>query len=267
MNLLILPAYFFPESMSSSLLDEHRYQAFMEEGFMMDVYTPLPTRGVTKDVWKEYHKKKEETLYDHHMVVRRFSLMREGQNPVLRAFRYFLAFIKQYRYGMRANNVDCVYLVSTPPIQGLIGAFMKKKKHIPFVYNVQDIFPDSLVGSGLAKKNGFLWRLGSYITRFTYKYCDRIIVISQDFKNNLLSKGVPENKIEVIYNWVDEDKVYPVEDSMNPLFDEFNITRSKFRVVYAGNLGNAQNIDILIDAASRLKNSDNIEFIISQIIY
>ena len=133
---------------------------------------------------------------------------------------------------------------------------------MPFVYNVQDIFPDSLVGTGFAKKGGILWKIGSVISNYAYRKADRIIVISQDFKKNLIAKGVPEGKIEVVYNWVDENAVVPVAKEDNPLFEEFGISRDKFHVVYAGNLGNAQNIDVIIDAADVLKDEKNVEFLI-----
>ena len=126
---------------------------------------------------------------------------------------------------------------------------MKRK---PFVYNLQDIFPDSLVGTGLAHKGGFIWKIGRIIENFTYRNADKIIVISEDFKRNIMAKGVPEEKIEVIYNWVDENAVRPVAKEDNPLFEEFYLSREKFTIVYAGNLGNAQNISIILVAAYML---------------
>lgn len=65
-----------------------------------------------------------------------------------------------------------------------------------------------------------------------------------------------------VYNWVDENAVRPVADEDNPLFEEFGIGQEKFRVVYVENLGNAQNIDIIMDAARRLKGNEGIEFVI-----
>lgn len=127
---------------------------------------------------------------------------------------------------------------------------------------LQDIFPDSLVGTGLAKKGGILWKIGRVIENFTYRNADKIIVISEDFKRNIMAKGVPEEKIEVIYNWVDENAVVPVAKGENPLYEEFGISRERFTVVYAGNLGNAQNIGIIMDAARALKGNEGIQFVI-----
>lgn len=94
----------------------------------------------------------------------------------------------------------------------------------PIVYNLQDIFPDSLVGTGLAKKGGLLWKIGRVIEDFTYKHADKIIVISEDFKKNIMAKGVPEDKIVVVYNWVDQNAVVNVPREKNKLFDKYHWT-------------------------------------------
>lgn len=262
MKVLYLPAYFFPEQAASSSLNNQRNQAFADAGFDIVVYVPTPCRGVTKEERKTYCSKEHrlEKMYDGKMLVNRFSMYSEGKNPVLRALRYSLCWLKQFNRGLCKKNVDCIYIASTPPIQGVLGGMLKKIKNVPFVYNLQDIFPDSLVGTGMTRKGSLLWKIGRCIENFTYRNADKIIVISQDFKRNIMAKGVPEEKIEVIYNWVDENAITPVKDEENELFEEFGISRDRFRVVYAGNLGNAQNIEIIVNAARRLKDNKQIEF-------
>ena len=262
MKLLLLPPYFFPERQSSSLLDHHRYRAFADAGFEMLLHTPTPTRGITGEVRNEYKKRRQEKMYNDMMTVIRYPLMGEGKNPVGRAIRYFIGFAKQYIAGRKHKDADCIFLVSTPPIQGLLGGLLKKRLKVPFVYNLQDIFPDSLVGSGLSAKGSLLWKIGRRIEDYTYSKADKIIVISEEFKRNIMRKGVAEEKIEVVYNWVDENEVVPVAKEKNPLFEEFEISREKFNVVYAGNLGNAQNIDVIIKAAKELADNRDINFLI-----
>lgn len=254
MKLLLLPAYFTPELVSDTPLDDARYEAFAQAGFDMSLITSNPTRGVSEKDKNEYKKRTRERMYDNKMLVRRFPMIDEGKNPVGRAVRYFLCFVKQYFYGKKEKDTDVIFVVSTPPIQGMLAALLKTKLHCKFVYNLQDIFPDTLVGAGLAKKGGFLWKIGRIIEDYTYKHADKIIVISQDFKRNIMAKGVPEEKIEIVYNWVDENAVHPVSKDENRLFDEFGLSRELFTIVYAGNLGNAQNINIIIDAAKLLPN-------------
>lgn len=265
MKILEIPGYFYPEQMSSTQMDDDRYRAFAKAGIETELYAATPTRNVTDDVRCEYKKKRLEKMYDGQMTVHRYSLYREEKNPLLRAFRYLLQCIKQFNialFAKEARKCDLIFTGSTPPIKGAMVALVKKIRGIKFVYNLHDIFPDSLVGSGLAKKDGILWKIGRVIENFTYKNADKIIVISEDFKHNLMAKGVSEEKIVVVYNWVDSERIKPVAKEDNPLFEEFGISREDFNVVYAGNLGNAQNVMLLIDAAMKLKEENGIKFII-----
>ena len=256
-------AYFEPEHFASTYLWRNIHESFAANDIIAIVSTPVPTRQVSEEVRKLYSSvRKIEKQYDGKLIIRRFNLLKEGTNPFIRAIRYLLACFKQYNIGVHSSYTkDCnvIFAASTPPIIGALCALIKKRRKIPFVYNLQDIFPDSLVGTGLAKKGGILWKIGRVIENFTYRNADKIIVISEDFKRNIMAKGVPEEKIEVIYNWVDENAIRPVQDDENPLFEEFGIARDKFRVVYAGNLGNAQNIELIVDAAARLKD---VQFVI-----
>ena len=254
-KILYLPAYFYPETAASSYLGENRNQAFADAGFEIDAYAPMPCRGISKEVRKEYKKRRVEKLYDGKMTLHRFSMYAEGKNPILRALRYVLCWIAQGWKGMRAKDVDCIYLASTPPIQGLLGAFIKKFRGIPFVYNLQDIFPDSLYNNGLANKGGILWKIGRMIENFTYKHADKIIVISEDFKKNIMAKGVPEEKIVVVYNWVDQNAVVNIDRENNKLFDKYNLDRSKFYIEYSGNIGLSQNMDMLLEVMEDLQDN------------
>jgi len=262
MRILYLPAYYWPERAASGYLNENRSEAFVKAGFYTVVYTARPQRGLSEEEYYEYKQKKFEMMYDNGVEVHRFAMYREGKNAFLRAFRYLLISGIQFWKGIWSKNIDLIYVASTPPTQGALAALIKKFKRVPFIYNLQDIFPDSLTGTGLAKKGGFLWKVGRLIENFTYRNADKIIVIGEDFKKNIINKGVPAEKIEVVYNWIDESVVVPVKKEDNPLFKEFEINQSKFNVVYAGNLGNAQNIDVIIDSAKVLSDTHNINFLI-----
>ncbi len=261
MKILLSPDYFYPEIFSSSYIFDDRNKAFIEAGYDIICNVPYPTRGINKEIRKEYAKCSPEYMYDGRMKVVRFPLYGEGKNPLLRALRYVFASTIQFFKGLQ-SDIDVIFMGSTPPFQGAMGGLLKSIKHKPLVFAIQDVFPDSLVGTGITKRGSLLWKIGSAISNYAYRKADRIIVISQDFKKNLIEKGVPEEKIEVVYNWVDENAVVPVAKEDNSLFEEFGISRDKFHVVYAGNLGNAQNIDEIIDAANALKEEQGIEFLI-----
>ena len=127
---------------------------------------------------------------------------------------------------------------------------------------LQDVFPDSLVGAGITKENSMIYKIGRVIEDFTYKNADRIIVISNDIRDNIIRKGVSEEKIIVVPNWIDADCVHPIMKEDNYLYNKYGIHRDCFNVVYAGNLGYAQNIVVIIKAAKLLIDKEDIQFIV-----
>lgn len=271
MKILFLPAYCKPEQAASGYLGINRNQAFADQGWEMVVYVPTPTRGIDKETRKKYKSKEYRVEKDvnGYRTIHRFAMYGEGKNPILRALRYFLCAIKQFNRGVfakEARQCAVLFVASTPPIQGAMAAFVKKfRRGMPFIYNLQDIFPDSLVGTGLAKKGGLLWKIGRVIENFTYRNADKIIVISQDFKRNIMAKGVPEEKIEVIYNWVDQNAVVDIPREQNKLFDMYGLDRTKFYITYNGNIGLTQNMEMLCEVARELEQEglNDIHFVLT----
>lgn len=263
MKILKLSAYHAPEQISSSHLTEDLAKAYLAAGFTVENFVPTPTRGVSKEVRNQYKKIKYEALENGQVIVHRFAMFREGKNPLQRALRYFLVNIAQYWKGSRAKGIDLIYAGSTPPTQGLLCGMVKKKLKVPFVYNLQDIFPDSLVNAKMTKKGSLIWKIGRKLEDFTYRHADKIIVISEDFKRNIMEKGVPEEKIVIIPNWVDTEQVYPVSREENVLFDRYDLDRSKFYICYSGNVGHSQNLRLLLDAAKAVtKELPDVHFVI-----
>ena len=262
MRILNLCSYYDPEIAASSYIFDNIREAYAEAGHEMLLYAPMPTRGISAEVRKEYKKKKYEEKHDAKLKIYRFSMLREGTNTVGRACRYFCCNIAHFFKGLSAKEVDLIIISSTPPTQGALAALLKKFKKVPVVFYLQDIFPDSLVNAGLTKQGSLLWEIGRMIENFTYKNMDKIIVISEDMKQNIMAKGVLEEKIEVIYNWVDEKAVINVERGQNKLFDKYNLDRRKFYIAYCGNIGYSQNMDMLIEIAKELEKYQDIAFIL-----
>ena len=240
-------AYYYPEQCAGIYVVEDLMAALAEAGDESFLSVPTPTRNVAPDAkWS-----RTETKYEGKVIVHRFRMYGEGKKPFLRAFRYLLCELKQLHF-MLWKDYDVAFIDSTPPIQGLKLPIVRLFRKKPIVYNVQDLFPETLSGAGLANQGGLLWKIGMWVSNVTFRNSDKIIAISNDIKRSMVARGVPAEKIEVVYNWVDEKAVQPVAKEDNPLFEEFGLSREKFTVVYAGNLGNAQNIGIVLDAAYML---------------
>lgn len=260
MKILKPCAYYEPEFFSSAHLDNDLEEALVNNGIDVCVVTPQPSRGCTEEEYANF--KHKEYKYDGHVNIERFKLMKEGKNVFERAFRYIYMNIKQYLICLKYKDIDLIFADSTPPTQGALAALLKKRLKKPFVYNLQDVFPDSMVNAKMTKKGSLIWKIGRVIEDFTYRNADKIIVISDDFKKNIMEKGVPENKIVVIPNWVDTNVIYPVVKTNNKLYDEFNIPKDKYIVLYAGNLGNAQGSDIILETADLLSEYDDTIFVV-----
>lgn len=247
MRILIPFSYYHPEQCAGLFVIDDMTEMAARQGIESLITVPTPTRNVAPDAeWTRIEK-----LHNGMVEVHRFPMYGEGKNPVLRAFRYLLCELVQLHY-MLWKKYDVAFIDSTPPIQGLKLPIVRLFRKKPVVYNAQDLFPETLSGTGLAKTGGLLWKIGMWVSNVTFRNSDKIIAISNDIKRSMVARGVPGEKIEVVYNWVDEKAVQPVAKEENPLFEEFELDRNRFTIVYAGNLGNAQNIGIVLDGAREL---------------
>lgn len=262
MKIIYFVQYFPPEKASGLSLVQDLLDGFVNAGWKIVVYTPTPTRGVDNSTRKKICKeKKKEILYGGHLCISRLSLYREGKGVASRALRYMIFSAKCFWKGLLEPG-EIIFSGSGPPTQGVIGGMISKFTKKKFVYNLQDVFPDSLSNAKICTKKSILYKLGRKIENFTYKNADLIITISEDMRENILRKGVKPEKICLIRNWVDTEKIFPISRKDNSLFDELHLERDKFYVTYAGNLGYAQGIEYIVETARLLENNSDINFII-----
>lgn len=250
-------SYYLPETAASLYITDNIVHACAENGVDVELYTPTPTRSVPDGAtWK-----RDEQGVDGKLHIHRFHLYGEGKNPLLRALRYLLGELILLLYCLW-KRYDVAFIDSTPPIQGLKMPLIKWIRRKPTVYNAQDIFPDSLVGTGLTHEGSLIWKIGRIVEKITYKYADKIIVISDDFHKNLIAKGVPEEKIVVVYNWVDQNAVVNVLREQNKLIEKYGLDPNKFYVTYCGNIGLTQNMEMLVEVAKAVEANENIHFVL-----
>ena len=263
MKILFLDAYFRPEITSFTHLEDDLIEGLIDMGHEITVVCPTPTRNVIAG--EEAHIKSDKF---GKLKVVRFYAPKERKNPLLRAARYFWCGKRQLSAAKRIGEVDAVFSNSTPPTQGLNAAKIAKilgkkyKKKIPFIYNLQDLFPDSLLSAGLTKKGSLIWKIGSRTAKKTYALADAIITVSNGFKKSVVERGVNESKVFVVYNWVDTKKIKPIDKNVNALYGELGIDKTKFNVVYAGNFGASQSVETILQAAKLLEGEKEINFVL-----
>lgn len=137
-----------------------------------------------------------------------------------------------------------------------------KIKKMKVVAMLQDVWPDNAVQSRLLKYNSLLYRYFEFWQRYVYRKADRLVCISDDMKAFLIQKGVDSNKIEVIYNWGYSDSIVDIPWEQNKFVQKFSLEKGISYIIYAGNIGKMQNVEIVAEAAGKLKDDKSIRFLI-----
>lgn len=151
-------------------------------------------------------------------------------------------------FGMR--KADVMYVYHPPLTVGLSAILIRALRRIPIVYDVQDLWPDTLAATGMLRNQPALKIVG-VVCRIVYRFVDEIAVLSEGFKDTLVARGVPDSKVTVIRNWAIEASLR-ASDADAPFVTDDS---GSFNVVYAGNLGKAQGLEAVVDAAEILQHS------------
>lgn len=170
------------------------------------------------------------------------------KSALKRIVTYISFMIASFFYlTFRARRSDLIYVYYPALTAGLAAIAAKFFRRTPVLLDVQDMWPDSLGSSGMMR-NRLLLSIAHAACNLLYRYCDHILVLSPGFKTLLVERGVPADKITIVYNWADESPAI-AESNLPAGFD----LDDGFRVLFAGNMGAAQQLDAVIDAAERLR--------------
>ncbi|RYC68547.1 WcaI family glycosyltransferase [Spirosoma sordidisoli] len=159
------------------------------------------------------------------------------------------------------SNYDAVVCVSPPMFIGLLPYLYGKLKHIPYLFHIQDLQVDAARTLGLIKNERLLYLLGN-IEKFLLKKATVVSSIGLGMRHMILSKGVQSNKFFMLPNWVDTKFIRPLNkhESFRSLY---GFQPSDLVIMYAGNLGAKQGLEILLDVAEILISNKSIKFLIN----
>jgi colanic acid biosynthesis glycosyl transferase WcaI len=157
------------------------------------------------------------------------------------------------------KKFDVAYVYHPPATVGLPALALRFLRGLRFVYDIQDLWPDTLAATGMFKNKFGLWIVSQWC-KIVYKAASKIVVLSPGFKKLLVKRGIPENKIEVVYNWAYNTGIEPA--AKNPdLADKLGLS-NHFNILFAGNMGKAQALDAVLYAADLVKNNHpDIQFV------
>ena len=158
-----------------------------------------------------------------------------------------------------AGPLDVVYVEHPPLTTGLAAWILGRVRRAPFLFQVNDLWPESVEATGMLRSRRLLdWM--RRLERFVYRRAAAIAVISPGVRGNLVAKGVPPGKVQVIPHWADESLYRPVAPDAD-LARNLGMA-GRFNVVFAGQLGLAQGLDVVLDAAEELSDLADVQFVL-----
>jgi colanic acid biosynthesis glycosyl transferase WcaI len=261
MRLVLLTPHFAPDVAPTGAVVTRVVEELARRGHTMDVVTALP--------WYRDHRiergyegrlvRYEDTPWGR--ITRVHPFPASDKRAILRraaAFAGFSALVAGA--GSRGPRSDGVLALSPPLTLGVAGWLSARARRAPFVFNIQDVYPDVAIELGVLT-NPAIVRAARSLERFCYERADAITVLSQDLKDNVASKVGDQRKVRVIPNFVDTEWIVPRERE-NAYRQEFGLT-GKTVVMYAGNVGLSQSLDAVLDAAAALSYEQNLVFVIN----
>jgi len=256
MKILIVSQYFWPENFRINDLAV----GLTKKGHDVSVLTGIPNYPVG-GFFKGYSIIGPKFELYEKIKIYRSILFPRGSGGKFRLFlNYFsFAFFASIKILLLSNKkYDIIFVHEPSPITvGLPALVLKKIKNIPIVFWVMDLWPESIyVGSDL--KSDTISKIILPLVRLIYKKSDRILVTSRAFIPSIVEKNIKQKKIEYFPQWA--ESIFKQNNNINQAYK--NTFPRGFNIVFAGNIGHAQDFESIIKAAELLKDNSNINWII-----
>ena len=242
-KILVVSQYYYPEEFQINAICEK----LAELNHKVEVITGLPNypKGYVLKDYKKLKKRKE--IHNNVSIERNFEIGRRN-NPLFLILNYIsFSFISSIKYLFKKKDFDLIFIYQLSPVlSALPGIVLGKKYKKPIILYCCDIWPESIKTLGIGEKN-FIFKIGKSISRYVYKNCNKIIVQSPPFIDYFQSElGVTKNKIEYIPQFADSSY----------LKEDYYINNIVKNIVFLGNVGYAQNLEILIDSLKYVENEN-----------
>jgi glycosyltransferase involved in cell wall biosynthesis len=258
MHILLLTAYFPPDTGSAAHLFYELGTALVGRGHQVTVLTGMPGYHAQGSLERYEGKKRVEESVNGMDVVR-VAMPERRTSMVGRALWHFGGAFVFFREGLRLPPHDVAMLYSPPLPLGLTAWGWQKLRGLPFVLNVQDLFPQSIIDLGLLQNPVIIWAFRT-MERFIYRHAPQITVHSPGNREHVIANGGDAERVAVVPNWVDTDFIQPGE-RMNGFRHEHDLG-DDFVVSFAGVLGYSQDLDLMLEAAELTEEHDDITWLI-----
>lgn len=261
MKLCIFTNHFYPEDFK---VNDIAFE-LAKRGYDITVLTAIPDypKGKFYEGYSLFKRRKENV---NGVNIIRLPIIPRGKGGAIRLVlnyvSYFFclsifSFFHSFKY-----KYDCIFVHLTSPFFiGVCARKMAKKQKVPLLFWVLDLWPESLISAG-GISNPLIIKSQTKMVRKVYEQCSKILIGSKGFEKSICEKGDFKDKLVYFPNWAEETKEKIPEDfdikTIKP-FDSIN--NDDFIILFAGNIGEAQNLDAVIEVAKSLKNEKKIKFV------
>ncbi|MEZ5319811.1 MAG: glycosyltransferase family 4 protein [Vicinamibacterales bacterium] len=251
MRILILSQYYAPEPIPKPA-DLARELARL--GHDVHVLTGIP-HYPTGRIAPGYRARpiQEETI-DGLPVTRTWEYAYHGTHALRRLLNYASFMVSAPLGAWRLGRFDAIYVWHPPLSVGVAAWLVGRITRAPFVYDVQDIWPDAAVLAGLMKPGRMVSAMRR-LERFVYRRAAHLLVVTEGARQNLIAKGVPPDHVTPLLQWVDDAVFDAVDPAAVAAAREACGGDGRFLVLFTGNLGLVQGLDTIVRAAARLRDT------------
>lgn len=251
MRILLITQWFDPEPTFKGLAFARE---LVKQGHSVQVITGFPNYPTGK-IYPGYKVKPIQKEKIDGVDIHRVALYpSHDSSAIARAWNYISFAITSCLYGLFfSKRPDVIYAYHPPITVGMSAGFIGFFRRVPVVYDIQDMWPDTLKATGMLNNPKAL-SLIAKICQWVYGRAKYIVVLSPGFKNLLVHRGVPEKKIRIIYNWCDEQALTQNFSHVDTPYELEN----RFNVIFAGNMGKAQALESVIHAAQLIQKKSDI---------
>lgn len=259
MRILFLSHYFPPEvNAPASRTFEHCKQ-WVEDGHEVTVVTCAPNhpRG---EVYEGYRNRLYFTEnIEGIKVVRLWTFVTANEGFIKRTLNYISYMVAAIVVAPFLKSTDVVLSTSPQFFNGLAGYFVSRIKRVPWILEIRDLWPESILAVG-AIRNKTVIRVLEYLELFAYRKANRIVPVTDAFARYMISKGIDDSKIEVIKNGVNLG-FYQNRSKDAAIQREIGI-EGKFIASYFGTHGMAHHLETILEAAELIRDREDIVFLL-----
>ncbi len=259
MNILFLTENFPPETNAAATRVFERALYWVQEGHNITIITCAPNfpQGTVFEGYKNSWYQSE--VMSGIKVIRVKTYISENQGVFRRSLDFLSFGFMGFIAGLFQPKPDVIAATSPQFFSAVGGWAISECRNVPFVFELGDLWPSSIAAVEIINRKSIL-RLVEKFELFLYHRSTRVAALTHAFKKNLIKRGINKNKIDVVVNGVDLPRYAP-QDRDQILAEKWKI-KNKFVVGYIGTHGMAHGLSNVLNAAEKLKEKDNIRFLL-----